>query len=291
MHSTKSSKTLLRSWQFEALGTAWSIETPQELPINVREEIAERIEQFDASYSRFRKDSLVGQLRTPGKYVFPSDVTDLLTLYKKLYEMTDGRMTPLIGGMLEDAGYDATYSLQPKLIHDIPDFDALGWDGATTLQPTRPIVLDVGAAGKGYLVDSISEILELHGVTEYVIDASGDIKQKGDSQIVGLEHPLDLNKVIGTVTLQDQSLCASAVNRRAWLGMHHVFDPNTKMPTNSMMATWVIAESTFVADALATALFFVAADTLLNEFEFTYVTISTEGAIDVSPQFNGKLYI
>ena len=46
------------------------------------------------------------------------------------------------------------------------------------LQPTEPIVLDVGAAGKGYLVDIIATLLEDHDIYDYTIDASGDIKQR-----------------------------------------------------------------------------------------------------------------
>jgi thiamine biosynthesis lipoprotein len=192
--------------------------------------------------------------------------------------------------MLESAGYDAEYSLKPKAIHDIPPFETLGWNGDVTLRPTEPIVLDVGAAGKGYLVDIISEILAQHNFNEYTIDASGDIKQRGEPQTVGLEHPFDSSKVIGTAKLHDQSLCASSINRRAWQGMHHVFDPATNKPTETMLATWVVAGTTLLADALATALFFIPASELLQHFEFTYVTIDVNGAIDVSPSFDGELF-
>lgn len=291
MHSTKSNKKPLRKWQFEALGTAWSIETPVELRAEIRREIDERIEAYDKTYSRFRDDSLVQQLRAPGVYKFPADVASLLDIYKKMYEITNGQMTPLIGAMLENAGYDAGYSLKLKAIQNIPSFEALGWDGNVTLRPTEPVVLDVGAAGKGYLVDIISDILERHDVVEYVIDASGDLKQKGEPATVGLEHPLDSSKVIGVANLCNKSLCASAINRRAWQGMHHVFNPITKKPTESMLATWVVADSTLIADALATALFFVSANALLKDFTFDYVTIDTKGVIDASPNFDGKLYI
>lgn len=291
MHSTKSSKKPLHNWRFDALGTSWCIDTGEPLTDAVREEILQRTEVFDKTYSRFRSDSLAWQLRTPGEYVFPDDSTNLLEIYQKLYVMTDGLMTPLIGSMLEDAGYDATYSLQPKSVQDIPNFDALGWDGQTRLRTTQPLVLDVGAAGKGYLVDYISDILENHGVVSYAVDASGDIKQRGEPLMIGLEHPLDQNKVVGRLKLQNQSLCASAVNRRAWHGLHHIFDPTTKRPTNTKLATWVIAGSTLVADALATALFFVPANLLEKEFEFNFVTIDTNGTIDVSPEFDGELYI
>ncbi len=290
-HLNKSGKKLPHNWSFTALGTNWNIETDQELAASVRQLVDERIETYDKTYSRFRNDSLVYQLRTPGSYSFPKDVVPLLGLYKELYGLTNGRMTPLIGNMLEQAGYDADYSLRPKdVLSDVPPLDVLGWDEATTLEPSEPVVLDVGAAGKGYLVDIIAQILEDHGVHDYTIDASGDIKQHGQPVVIGLEHPLDASKVIGTVELHNQSLCASATNRRTWGGLHHVFNPITKQPTGTMLATWVIAETTLLADALATALFFVPASQLHEKYAFTHVTIDANGAIDVSPDFSGQLY-
>ena len=291
MPSMRSGNKPLRKWQFEALGTLWSIETPHELAVDVRQELTSRIELFDKTYSRFRRDSLVWALRQPGEHTFPADVTQIMELYKKLYDITHGRMTPLIGGMLEEAGYDTDYSLRAQPITAIPPFEALGWDGEQTFITHESIVLDIGAAGKGYLVDIVARLLEQHQVLTYTIDASGDIKQKGRFEAVGLEHPIDSTKIIGVANVQDQSLCASAINRRAWGEFHHVFDPMTKQSTDSMLATWVLADSTMLADALATALFFVPAATLLKHFSFSYVTMQPTGAIDVSPHFDGELFV
>lgn len=290
-HSTKSGKKPLYKWQFNALGTNWSIDTPTSLPDGVSKEINQQIEMYDKTYSRFRTDSLVWQLRTPGEYEFPDNIVPLLTLYKKLYELTDGRMTPLIGGLLEQAGYDANYTFKQHELTDVPKLEALGWNGNVMICPNEPLLLDVGAAGKGQLVDEVAEILEKHDINEYVIDASGDIKHRGEQTIIGLENPADATKIIGTTKLQNKSLCASAINRRVWGTMHHVFDPYTKHPTSTMLATWVVADSTMVADALATALFFVSHEVLKNEFDFEYVTVGANGTVDVSPNFEGELFI
>lgn len=136
------------------------------------------------------------------------------------------------------------------------------WNG-TTVTTTRPVTLDFGAAGKGCLVDEVAEILEKAGVSEYVIDASGDIRQRGDEpQKIGLENPYDTTSVIGVANVQNTSLCASASNRRRWGNdLHHVLDGRTGQPTNNVVATWVVADSTMVADGLATALFCIGRST------------------------------
>ncbi len=290
--SSKSSKTPLHKWQFTALGTPWSIETPVLLSGALQNLIADRIELFDLTYSRFRDDSLVSQLRTPGVYEFPEDCAKLMSFYKQLYVLSEGRVTPLIGSMLEDAGYDRHYSFNQQPIRPIGDFSQLGWDGERTFAPLEPIVLDVGAAGKGYMVDSIARLLEQHHITEYTIDASGDIRHRGDREMIGLEHPLDPSRVIGTASLSVGSLCASAVNRRTWgAGLHHMFDPVLRRPTQTKLATWVVSDEAMIADGLATALFFVPAKKLLTHFEFTYVTIDVDGVVDYSVDFDGELYV
>jgi len=284
---------LKHSYTFEALGTQWAIETKEEMSGLVVAAIVNRIEIFDTVYSRFREDSLVSHIAMkPGRYVFPDDAQKLFDFYRSLYELTNGKVTPLIGDMISRAGYDAKYSLlaQPQTL--APRWDeVLGWSG-TALTAKQPVTLDVGAAGKGYMVDIVAGILDDNFIVEYVVDASGDLRHKGTSEnMVGLEHPLEPGKVIGAVEVKNKSLCASASNRRAWgEGMHHIFDPDEMAPTRDIIATWVIADEAMVADGLATALFFVEAKALKREYDFEYVRMHSDSSVEYSQYFKGKLY-
>jgi len=283
---------LRHSYRFEALGTQWAIETDTEISLSLKATIQDRIEAFDKVYSRFRNDSLITKIsQQAGQYLFPEDALRLFDFYRSLYDLTDGKVTPLIGDMLARAGYDAEYSLKPKPQQSALTWDnAMSWDG-NTVTTTRPVTLDVGAAGKGYAVDIIATILDEH-FDEYVIDASGDIRHKGTSRnTVGLEHPLDAGKIIGAVEVQNRSLCASASNRRAWgEDMHHIFDPDEMAPTKDIIATWVIADEAMIADGLATALFFVDAKKLNKQYDFEYVRMYVNGSVEYSKYFAEKLY-
>lgn len=284
---------LPHSYAFTALGTSWDITTTHALSSQLQLAIVSTIETFDKTYSRFRPDSLVTAIATrSGEYTFPETAIPLFDLYKNLYDQTDGKMTPLIGAVLERAGYDATYSLTPRTQRPVPSWDdALTFTGYQLLT-TMPVTLDVGAAGKGYLVDIVSHILDNASVLDYVIDASGDLKHKGTTDnTVGLEHPYDPTKIIGTVNVQNQSLAASAVTRRAWGdGLHHIFDPDTQEPTRQVVATWVIADKTMTADGLATALFFTEPQKLQTICRFQYVRLHDDGHLDYSMDFEGQLF-
>jgi thiamine biosynthesis lipoprotein len=279
------------NWQFEAIGTQWSIETARALDVDERTAISELIDSFDRTYSRFRDDSLVSSMATKaGVYTFPGDALQLIGFYRELYRATNGAVSPLVGQLLSEAGYDKTYSLQPGQISKVPAWDeVMQWDDLT-VEMSRPALLDFGAAGKGYLADLVGELLERSGYEQYVVDASGDIRTRGITEVVGLENPFDASTVIGAVPLRDASLCASATNRRTWGDWHHIVDPKRRLPMRSIVATWVVGSSTMVADGLATALFFVPAKEL-SGWEFQYVRLHANGMIERSEDFVGELYI
>lgn len=293
MPSTTSKTKLKHSWSFDAIGTKWSIETNQPLLDTLKRAIENRIELFDIAYSRFRDDSTVAAMaKAPDEFTLPNDAKQLGDLYRQLYEATDGALSPLIGSSLNAAGYDKKYSFRTGDPLKAVDWDSvMTWSGVT-ITTNKPIALDVGAAGKGLLVDEVSELIERSGITEYVVDASGDVCSRGDSQRIGLENPLDPTMVIGTIDIRNESICASATNRRQWgNGWHHVLDARTGMPVSGVLATWVVAESTMFADGLATALFFVPANKLTTVAPFEYVRMMADGTVEYSERFVGQLYL
>ena len=279
---------------FQGIGTEWAVSTPLPLPAPLRTRLLDRVEKFDADWSRFRADSLVAELaREPGRYAFPDEAAALGELYSRLYRLTAGAMTPLIGGSLERLGYDAGYSLRAGA----PPLPAPAWESVltwagTVLTASSPVVLDIGAAGKGLLVDLLAGELEAAGVGEFVIDASGDLLVRGTEPVrVGLEHPYDSAQAIGMIELHGRALCASAANRRAWGdGLHHVLDGTTGLPVRTAVATWAVAETAMVADALATALFFVPGNMLQETFDFSWLTVFSDGSAAYSAEFEGTLF-
>lgn len=282
------------AFSFAGIGTQWEITTPRPLSGPLRTELLATVETFDGVWSRFRDDSRVAAMaRAAGSYTFPAEASALGELYRTLYRITGGAMTPLIGSSLERLGYDAQYSLQPTgAALPAPAWDGrLDWTGAT-LTVNGPVVLDIGAAGKGLLVDLLAADLTAAGHDAFLIDGSGDLLARGPGTVrVGLEHPYNPRQAIGVVELAGQSLCASAANRRVWGdGLHHVLDGTTGLPVRTAVATWAMAETAMVADALATALFFSPGPALEESFDFSWLTVFSDGSAAHSADFEGKLF-
>lgn len=296
------------AWIFDAIGTRWQIDTDRYVPSDLRRAIAARIDQFDRDYSRFREDSLVTLLaRSAGAYRVPADAQPLIDIYERLYRATAGAVTPFVGDTLVALGYDAQYSLVPAAAAAAPAgqdvsatvprladvvADASELRAGSVVRTTRPVTVDVGAAGKGYLVDLVAALLDDAGFDTFTVDASGDLFRRGTPIRVALEHPYDPSKAIGVVELGDAALCASATNRRAWgKGLHHVIDGRTGLPTPQVAATWALAADARTADGVATALFFTDPTVLREEFGADGVRIFSSGRLERTPTFQGEIFV
>ena len=280
-------------WRFDAIGTRWEIETDVPLGAEARDRVEALIRDFDETWSRFRPDSRVSVLAASGGRVPASaDGTAMLDVYRELSDATDGAVNPLIGDALARRGYDPEYSLVdrgPAIAP--PDWTAeLTWDGAG-LHLRAGATIDVGAVGKGRLVDLVLACILPDTAGTVVVDAGGDLAVHGGPVRVGLEHPYDPERAIGVIEVEDAALCASATNRRAWGdGLHHVLDARTGVPVRRIAATWALAADALHADAAATALFFEGGPELAARWGVEWVRMATDGRVEWSPAARAEVF-
>ena len=281
-------------WRFEAIGTSWEIETSHPLDDVVQSEVQRVIDAFDREWSRFREDSAVTALaRAGGAVAAPRDAAAMLDTYAQLSEATAGAVNPLVGDALARRGYDLGGSFVDRGPTPAPANwrERLTWDEAS-LTLDGPALIDVGALGKGRLVDLVLDVVLRAAHGDVVVDASGDLAVRGAPQRIGLEHPFDPRRAIGVWEVTDAALCASATNRRAWGdGLHHVLDARTGVPVRTIAATWAVADSAMRADALATALFFDGGPRLAHDWGCEWVRMTTDGRVEWSPGCRAELFL
>lgn len=284
--------------RFPALGTQWRIDSALPLGESLEDALIAEAERFDADWSRFRDDSPVRRLaREGGEWAPPAEADALLRLYLQLEELTDGAVTPLVGRRLEHLGYGPGYRLTadpgwrgerepagPRLA------ELMQWDGEV-LRLSEPALLDIGAAGKGLLVDLLGEMIIGAGHEDFCVDASGDLLARGEELSVGLEDPRDHTRAIGLVRLRDRAICASGTGRRSWgPGLHHILDGRTGQPTEEVSATWAVAETAMLADGATTALFFLSPAILEARMPVTGLRLFTSGAAEYSLELPGEVF-
>ena len=115
----------------------------------------------------------------------------MLAAYAELSDATDGAVNPLVGEALERLGYGpGTASGRRRVVRAAAGGEIVTWD-AERLSLRTPATLDVGALGKGRLVDLVLALVESHAAGDIVVDASGDLAVRGAPVRIGLEHPYD----------------------------------------------------------------------------------------------------
>lgn len=283
---------------WNALGTVLSITIWDDISSGefelLKSEIIQKTEDFENTYSRFRAGSVVTDITDKtGIIEVPKDFINILKIYQSLFKTSGGKFTPLIGGALEDAGYDKERTLIPKSrISKVPDFfDAVTIIDDTHIEKKFTCQFDFGAAGKGYLVDILSDYLEKKGIKRFLTDGSGDVYYSGDGTHikVGLEHPADNTKVIGSIDMTSGAMCSSATNKRKWAKYNHYIDPFTGESPTDIIAVWVLASSTVIADAVSSVLFFAGPESI-KEYDFEYCILRSDYKIKHSEGFNAEFY-
>ena len=129
---------------------------------------------------------------------------------------------------------------------------------------TRPLsgaVLDPSGLVKGWSVDRAAAILEEAGLRNYCVNAGGDMLVRGraipdDVWRVGIQHPLDRDKVAKVVITNDLAVATSGAYARG----DHVIDPHTRRAPEGVLSVTITGPVLATADAYATAAFAMGVD-------------------------------
>jgi len=125
--------------------------------------------------------------------------------------------------------------------------------------------IDLGAAAKGYAVDKAAHEIKRANFRSAVINAGGDIFCIGKRRFVfpwrvGIRDPSNKDAIYKVISISDRAVATSGGYEQFFLynGKHynHLIDPKTGYPAaDAFGSVTVIADSCFMADAIATAVF------------------------------------
>ena len=116
--------------------------------------------------------------------------------------------------------------------------------------------VDPSGLVKGWAVDRAAELIDARGARNYSLNAGGDIRTRGaalptPSWRIGVEHPLDPNRIVAIVEGNELAIATSASYARG----RHIFDPHTGAPASGVASVTVVGAELAIADAYATATF------------------------------------
>ncbi len=126
--------------------------------------------------------------------------------------------------------------------------------------------VDLGGIGKGFAGDRIREVFKGFGVASAYSNLGGNVvalgaKPDGSPWQVGIQHPRQEDRLIGRVSVVDQSVVTSGDYQRYFIDgrgkrRHHILNPTTGYPAESgLISVSIVTQKSLAADALSTILF------------------------------------
>jgi len=284
---------------FNAIGTTWCIFTDATpLQDDAKKAVLEYIAGFDKRFSRFLADSEANAFRSAeaGGYTISKELAILLSEAQRLRYLTDGVYDPAVGGLLERAGYDATYSM--RSLDNVDEFVLPKWTVAgETLTLDGPAVFDIGGTGKGYCIDQVAALLGRFGYKHFLVDAGGDMyatyKEDGSAWRVAIQYPGKPDTAASVVNLKNQGIAVSDSFRRRWGVWHHVVHPQFKSPIEHIIGAAAVAPNAWHADCMTSALFLSSSKkypSIAREYKAGYLVFNNEGTCIVSSDWQGELF-
>lgn len=230
---------------------------------------------IDAAASRFREDSELSLLNaSPERDVTVSPLlSQAIRAALRGAQLTAGAVDPTIGSAIRLAGYDADFAQVPadgdriKLIANrIPGWRAIQFNPQSrTVRLPRGVEIDLGATAKALASDlGAAAASKAVGGAGVLVSLGGDIAVAGEGPLGGWpiqaseDSAARIDDAEETVALTSGGIATSSTTVRRWtrggVVLHHIIDPETGSPANSIWRTAsVVAASCVDANIASTA--------------------------------------
>ncbi len=234
----------------------------------------DEIDRVENLFSSYMENSAISKInQAAGKHPVTVDMEVILTLEKSLdlAKISHGAFDPTFASAGKLYDFKAGNPKVPDVGKIEKAMKSVGIKHLVIDKEKRTVYLDekgarIGLGGliKGYAVDRACLILKQNGFTDFIVNAGGDMfvsGAKGNREWkVGIRNPRGgRDSVIAAVRVKDHAIVTSGDYERFFIrdGVrhHHIIDPRTGRPGNLSMSVTIIANTTAMADGLATAIF------------------------------------
>jgi thiamine biosynthesis lipoprotein len=224
------------------------------------------IKRIDDLFSTYNEDSPVWKLNHNQDTLINVDpeIFRLMVLCDSIYNLTYSSFDVSLNKLITAWGFDGD---NPSLPADDKLNSALlnsGWNNIKLLEDNSfkrraRTELNFGAIAKGYAIDKAVNVLIKLGINSALVNAGGEIKTIGEDWVIGIQHPGDQNQIIEKLNPGEMSVATSGDYEKYFeldgKRYHHILNPKTGYPADSLISVTVLNKSCTIADALATAVF------------------------------------
>ncbi len=239
------------------------------------QEAEECIQQVEGLWSVTDEDSEIYQANhSGGQPVTVSEETaEIISFALEMAQRTGGALDPTIYPVLTAWGFTTDSKQVPSQQQIAQLLEQVGYDriqiNGSELTVPDGMELDLGAVGKGYTADLVTEILRRHGVSSALISLGGNIqaigsRPDGSDWRLGIRAPWESGN-LGVLTVSDAAVVTSGGYENYFDDEQgniywHILDPSTGYPADSgLQSVTIVGKEGKMCDALSTALFVMGA--------------------------------
>jgi FAD:protein FMN transferase len=233
------------------------------------------VERLEGLLSTWRPTSDVSRLNAAaGGAAVPvhPDTRAVLHAAAQVSAWTDGKFDVTFGALAEvwrfDHDQDNRVPTAGEIAARLPRVDhravTLDDQRGTAALARADVRVHVGGIGKGYAVDQAVTILRAAGLTDFMVQAGGDLYVAGAAGTtpwrLGIQDPRGpANEPFATVELADATFSTSGDYERYFerdgVRYHHILDPDTGQPARGTRSVTIVTRQATWADGLSTGVF------------------------------------
>ena len=241
---------------------------------SLQEEIMAELERFEQSLNPFREDAIITKINRNEPVKLDTFFRNVFDRSQEISRKTGGKFDITVSPLVNAWGFGFANmdSVTPEIIDSLKQFvgyEKITIDAEGNIVKSDPrITLNTSAIAKGYACDIVGDLLERHGIENYMVEIGGEItargvNDKGECWRIGVEKPIDdssgMQHELQTIlSICDKALATSGNYRNFYIKdgkkYAHTIDPQSGYPTQTdILGATVIADDCMTADAYATA--------------------------------------
>ena len=237
----------------------------------------DRIERLISSWDQASETTQVNQMAGIEAVKVSKELFDLVLRAKAIAQLTNGAFDPTYASVDKIWTFDGRSIGEPKAAIISASVAKIGYEKieldpleSSLYLPLKGMKIGFGAIGKGYAADRVKSLLQKHGVSAGIVNASGDmsawgVQPNGKPWQIGLVNPKNKDKIFAWFPINDQAVVTSGdyekfvlINGKRY---GHIINPKTGYPSQGVISCTVFAPKAELADALSTALFVMGVQT------------------------------
>tara|TARA_B100000941_G_scaffold281221_1_gene248433 strand:- start:482 stop:1477 length:996 start_codon:yes stop_codon:yes gene_type:complete len=287
----------LKSYNGFAFGTTYSIILQSDNELQIKQLVESIVLRINKSMSTYVENSIISNINIGNQVEIDTDFENVFNASKLVWQQSNGYFDPTVGSLVNAYGFgpsEPINSLNAKVIDSLLEFTGFSKikisNNNTIKKDDKRTYIDFNAIAKGYAVDIISKELRELGYKNFLVEIGGEVFAEGINPLrgtmwtIGIDKPLQKQSIdfISSIQIRGKGMATSGNYRKYKIDKNsgekyvHTINPLNGLPVKSnILSATVVAESSMLADAYATALMAMP----LNEGEKLVSTLENVDAM------------